>query len=173
MELLISEIVAQNLYRDVKDVVQKAFTVLIRSNILQKTEYSINPQMTRTELVPPNKTKSTTNDMHRQASFFTQLYLKNSLTSFFSFLWASDKLIFGQGSSLVLVCQLHLLIRQVLSLTRIEQGNNNNTRQTSSLKTTMAQGRGLNANLNSSLFFVLDSHSLLAKGNCLLVAHCS
>ena len=27
--------------------------------------YSINPQMTKTELVPPNKTKSTTNDMHR------------------------------------------------------------------------------------------------------------
>ena len=26
--------------------------------------YSINPQITRTELVPPNKTKSTTNDMH-------------------------------------------------------------------------------------------------------------
>ena len=31
----------------------------------KKMEYSINPQMTKTELVPPNKTKSTTNDMHR------------------------------------------------------------------------------------------------------------
>ena len=46
MELLISEIVAQNLYRDVNDAVQKAFTVLIRGNILRKTKYSINPQMT-------------------------------------------------------------------------------------------------------------------------------
>ena len=45
MELLISEIVARNLYRDVNDAVQKAFTVLIRGNILRKTEYSINPQM--------------------------------------------------------------------------------------------------------------------------------
>ena len=27
-------------------------------------EYSINPQMTKTELVPPNMTKSTTNDTH-------------------------------------------------------------------------------------------------------------
>ena len=36
MELLVSEIVARNLYRDyrdVNDVVQKAFTVLIRGNI--------------------------------------------------------------------------------------------------------------------------------------------
>ena len=174
MELLISEIVAQNLYRDVNDVVQKAFTVLIQSNILRKTEYSINPQMTRTELVPPNKTKLTTNDMHRQASFFTQLYLKNSLTSFFSReVWASDKLIFSQGSSLVLVCQLQPLIRQVVSLARIGRENNNNTRQTSSLKTMMAQGRGLNANVNSSLFSVLDSHNLLAKDHRLLVAHCS
>ena len=46
MELLISEIVARNLYRDVNDAVQKAFTVLIWGNILRKTEYSINPQMT-------------------------------------------------------------------------------------------------------------------------------
>ena len=45
MELVINEIVARNLYRDVNDVVQKAFTVLIRGNILRKTEYSINPQM--------------------------------------------------------------------------------------------------------------------------------
>ena len=43
MELLISEIVARNLYRDVNDAVQKAFTVSIRGNILGKTEYSINP----------------------------------------------------------------------------------------------------------------------------------
>ena len=61
MELLISEIVTRNLYRDVNDEVQKPLTVLIRGKILQKTEYSTNPQMTRTELVPPNKTKSTTN----------------------------------------------------------------------------------------------------------------
>ena len=46
MELLISEIIARNLYRDVKHAVQKAFTVLKRGNILRKTEYSINPQMT-------------------------------------------------------------------------------------------------------------------------------
>ena len=46
MELLISKNVARNLYRDANDVVQKAFTVLIRGNILRKTEYSINPQMT-------------------------------------------------------------------------------------------------------------------------------
>ena len=46
MELLISEIVARNLYRDVNDAVQKAFTVLIWGNILRKTEYRINPQMT-------------------------------------------------------------------------------------------------------------------------------
>ena len=40
MELLISQIVARNLYhdyRDVNDVVQKAFTVLIQGNILRKT----------------------------------------------------------------------------------------------------------------------------------------
>ena len=76
MELLISEIVARNLYRNVNDVVQQAFTVLIQSNILRKTEYSINPQMTRTELVPPNKTKSTTNDMHRKRSGFLKLLLQ-------------------------------------------------------------------------------------------------
>ena len=46
MELLISEIVVRNLYRDVHDAVQKAFTVLIRGNILRKTEYSIIPQTT-------------------------------------------------------------------------------------------------------------------------------
>ena len=51
------EIVARKLYRDVNDVVQKAFTVLIWGNVLRKTGYNINPQMTRTELVPPNKTK--------------------------------------------------------------------------------------------------------------------
>ena len=54
MELLISEIVARVLYRktcfcDVNDAVQKKFTVL-RGNIWRKTEYRINPQMTRTEL---------------------------------------------------------------------------------------------------------------------------
>ena len=71
MELLISEIVAQvlckcaNLYRNVNDAVQKAITAL-RGNIWQtETEYSINPQTTKTELVPSNETKSTTNDMHR------------------------------------------------------------------------------------------------------------
>ena len=39
---------------------------LLRGNISRKTEYIINPQMTRNELVPPNKTKSTSNDMHRK-----------------------------------------------------------------------------------------------------------
>ena len=69
MELLISEIVVRvlckcaDLCRDVNYAVQKAFTVL-RGNIWQKTEYSINPQTTKTELVPSNETKSTTNDMH-------------------------------------------------------------------------------------------------------------
>ena len=53
-----------NLCRDVNYAVQKAFAVL-RGNIWKKTEYSINPQTTKTELVPSNKTKSTTNDMHR------------------------------------------------------------------------------------------------------------
>ena len=43
MELLISEIVARNLYRDVNDAVQKAFAVSIRGNILGKTKYSVNP----------------------------------------------------------------------------------------------------------------------------------
>ena len=43
MELLISEIVARNLYRDVNDAVQKAFAVSIRRNILGKTKYSVNP----------------------------------------------------------------------------------------------------------------------------------
>ena len=52
MELLISKIVARNLYRVVNDVMQKVFTVLTRGNILRKTEYTINPQISRTELVP-------------------------------------------------------------------------------------------------------------------------
>ena len=70
MELLISEIVARvlckcaNLYRDVNDAEQKAFTVLL-GNIWQKTECSINLQTTKTELVLSNETKSTANDMHR------------------------------------------------------------------------------------------------------------
>ena len=46
MELLISEIVARNLYLYVNDAVQKAFTVTIRGNILRQPEYVINPQMT-------------------------------------------------------------------------------------------------------------------------------
>ena len=77
MELLISEIVARNLYRDVTDEVQKAFTVLIRGNILRKTEYNINPQISWNDQdwVPPNKTKSTTNDMHRKRSGFLKLLL--------------------------------------------------------------------------------------------------
>ena len=37
--------------------------VLYGAKIMEKMEYTINPQMTKTELVPPNKTKSTTNDM--------------------------------------------------------------------------------------------------------------
>ena len=77
MELLISKIAARNLYRDVNDVMQKAFTVLTRGDILRKTEYTINPQMTRTELVPLKKTKSTANDMHRKRSDFLKLLLQN------------------------------------------------------------------------------------------------
>ena len=69
MELLVSEIVARNFHRDVNDAVQKAFTVL-RSIIWRKTEYSINTEMTITELVPPKKTKSTTNDMHSKRNDF-------------------------------------------------------------------------------------------------------
>ena len=78
MELLISEIVARNLYRDVTDEVQKAFTVLIRGNILRKTEYNINPQISWNDQdwVPPNKVKSTTNDMHRKRSGFLKLLLQ-------------------------------------------------------------------------------------------------
>ena len=76
MEFLISRIVARNLYRDVNDMMQKAFTVLTRGNILRKTEYTINPQITRTELVPPNKTKSTANDMNRKRSDFLKLLLQ-------------------------------------------------------------------------------------------------
>ena len=41
----------------------------------KKQKYSINLQMTRTELVPPNKTKSTANDMHRKRSDFLKLLL--------------------------------------------------------------------------------------------------
>ena len=42
-------------------------------------EYTINPQMTKTELVPPNKTKSTTNDMHRikREAISLSCYFKN------------------------------------------------------------------------------------------------
>ena len=61
--------------RDVNDAVWKLFTVL-RGNIWRQTEDSINPQMTRTELVPPNKTKSTTNGMHRKKSDFLKLLLQ-------------------------------------------------------------------------------------------------
>ena len=89
MEILISEIVARNLYGDVNDVVQRAFTVLTRGNILRKTEYSINPQMTRTELVPPNKTKLTTNDMHRKRSDFLVCW---SLQSFAAIALKTKKL---------------------------------------------------------------------------------
>ena len=91
MELLISKIVARPLYRDVTDEVQKAFTVLIRGNILRKTEYSINPQMTRTELVPPNKTKLTTNDMHRKRSDFLKGVCR-SLQSFAAIALKTKKL---------------------------------------------------------------------------------
>ena len=48
MELVISDIVVRVLYG---------------AKSMEKMEYTINPQMTKTELVPPNKTKSTTNDM--------------------------------------------------------------------------------------------------------------
>ena len=67
MELsVISEAYSLEAYNSV------AFTVL-RGNICRKTEYSINPQMTRTELVPANKTKSTTNEMPRERSDFLKL----------------------------------------------------------------------------------------------------
>ena len=44
MELLISEIVARNVYRDVNDAVQKAFTVSIRGNILRKRNTVLIPK---------------------------------------------------------------------------------------------------------------------------------
>ena len=69
MELLISEIVVRVLYRETCIVMQMIWCkkhLLFYAVIFdKKTEYRINPQMTKTELVPPNKTKSTTNDMHR------------------------------------------------------------------------------------------------------------
>ena len=40
-------------------------------------EYSINPQMTGNDLVPPNKTKSTTNDKHHKRSDLLTLSLPN------------------------------------------------------------------------------------------------
>ena len=69
MELLISEIVVRVLYRETCIVMQmiwcKKHLLFFAVIFDKKTEYRINPQMTKTELVPPNKTKSTTNDMHR------------------------------------------------------------------------------------------------------------
>ena len=76
MELLISEIVARKLYRDANDAVQKAFTVLNQVIFYEKRNRVLIPkwpQMTRTELGPPNKTKSATNDMHRKRSDFLKL----------------------------------------------------------------------------------------------------
>ena len=70
MQLLKSESALQeNLYRDVNDAVQKVFTVL-RTNIWRKTEYSINTEMTITGLVPPKKTKSTTNEVYSKRGDF-------------------------------------------------------------------------------------------------------
>ena len=45
----------------------------------KKTEYTINSQMTKIELVPPNKTESTANDMHRnkREAFSYSCYFKN------------------------------------------------------------------------------------------------
>ena len=61
MELLISQIVARVIW-----LATAYFHGLFYEVILdKKTEYSINPQMTKTELVPSNETKSTTNDIHR------------------------------------------------------------------------------------------------------------
>ena len=61
MELLISQIVARVIW-----LATAYFHGLFYEVIFdKKTEYSINSQMTKTELVSPNKTKSTTNNMHR------------------------------------------------------------------------------------------------------------
>ena len=43
----------------------KKHLLFYKVTFVKKTEYTINSQMTKIELVPPNKTESTTNDMHR------------------------------------------------------------------------------------------------------------
>ena len=52
------------MYRDVNDAVQKPLHLLFYEVIFDKKRNTLNPQMTKSDLVPPNKTKSTTNDMH-------------------------------------------------------------------------------------------------------------
>ena len=61
--------------RDVNDALKKHL-LFYEVIWLRKTEYRVNPQMTRTKLVPPNKTKSTTNGMHRKRSDFLKLLLQ-------------------------------------------------------------------------------------------------
>ena len=57
MELLISDIVARNLYCDVNDAVQKAFTVLIRGNEQDEVDYKGHaPQEKRFLKVVTSKT---------------------------------------------------------------------------------------------------------------------
>ena len=49
------------------------YEVIFDENLM---EYSINPQITGNVLVPPNKTKSTTNDKHCKRSNFIKLLLQ-------------------------------------------------------------------------------------------------
>ena len=84
MELLTSEIVSPVLYGKTCFAMyvmrfKKHYFTVLRGNIWRKTEYSINPQMTRTELVPTNKTKSTANDMHlKRSDFLKFVYSKTA-----------------------------------------------------------------------------------------------
>ena len=75
MKLLTSEIVSRVLDRKTCIAMyvmrfKKHYFTVLGGDIWRKTEYSINTEITRTELVPTNKTKSTTNDMHLKRSDF-------------------------------------------------------------------------------------------------------